>query len=89
MSMEERGVNEKNIRKMAVELDRMSRAVSSEEADLLDRVLVKIRDKRAITQDEADEVSAMYQRYLGRPDEDPESENEEEVAPDEYEFDGE
>ena len=89
MSVEERGVNEKSIRKMALTLDRMSRSVTSDEAEILETVLVKTKEKRPVSQAESDEITKMYDRYLALKEEKQEGRDPEEDGPDEYDFDGE
>ncbi len=90
MSVEERGVKEQKIRKMALELDRMEKSVTSDEAELLEAVLVKTKEKKQVTRDEADRLEKMYDRYLApREDSKDGAPDEESFGPDENDFDGE
>ncbi len=90
VSVEERDVKEQKIRKMALELDRMEKSVTSDEAELLEAVLVKTKEHKPLTLEEADRIVKMHDRYLvhreegrdGAPDE-------ESFGPDENDFDGE
>lgn len=90
MSVEERGVKEQKIRKMALELDRMEKSVTSDEAELLEAVLVKTKEKKAISREESDGIAKMYDRYLAPHEESRDVISEEEAfGPSEDDFDGE
>lgn len=58
---------DKELRRMAKELDRMPRDVSPEEADVLERVLEAFSDGKKPKNADAEEVKKMYDRYLGSP----------------------
>jgi hypothetical protein len=57
----------------AKELDGMTRSVTSGEADVLNRVLEAYNDGKQPRQKDAERVRAMYDKYLGKREDDSEA----------------
>ncbi len=58
----------------AKELDAMERSVTSAEADILERVLEAYSDGKKPKIKDCEKVQAMYDKYLGKREDDPEDE---------------
>lgn len=75
----------KNLNRMAKELDQMTRSVTSDEADLLEVVLRKLKEKKFVTSAEGEAVKKMYDRYLSPRDEESQVTLPEESEEDDFE----
>lgn len=56
---------DKELLRMAKELDEMTRSVTTEEAEVLDGVLKAMKAKRAVLGDVAQAIRKMHDKYLG------------------------
>jgi hypothetical protein len=82
---EERGMADPAITKMARELDEMTRDVTSEEADLLEKVLRKMKEKRPLSPGQSQAIKKMYDKYLTSREGAQETDDDEEVEEEELE----
>lgn len=73
VGMEER----KSLLEMAVELDEMQRNVPTEEADLLERVLLALRKGKRAAPEDREALERMYGKYFGENGEEKETDDEE------------
>lgn len=82
-----KGEMEKSHLEMAEALDKMERSVKSDEADLLEEVLPKLKAGKTLKPKHAGALKAMYEKYLGEKEEDkplPADEEEEDIDPDDF-----
>lgn len=54
----------KELLRMATALDEMTRSVLSDEAELLDQVLKKLKAKKFVAERDAEALRKLYQKYL-------------------------
>lgn len=73
---------DKELLRMAKELDEMTRSVTTEEAEILDGSLKAMKAKRAVTSDVAQAIRKMHEKYLGE-SEAAQTDQETEETPDE------
>lgn len=59
---------EKELLRKARELDEMTRDVTSQEADVLERVLEAFRDGKKPKIKDCEKIETMYDKYLGQRD---------------------
>lgn len=64
---------DKELRKMARELDQMTKDVTPEEADLLERVLEAFGESKKPKAADALEIRKMHERYLSARESDPDA----------------
>lgn len=69
--MGERVSDGNEILNKAKELDEMERSVTTGEADVLERVLQAFADKKQPKNKDAEKICAMYDKYLGPREEEP------------------
>lgn len=71
--------------KMARELDEMTRDVTSEEADLLEKVLRKLKENRPLSPGQTQAIKKMHDKYLTSRAGNQETEDDEEAEEEEIE----
>lgn len=68
----------KELKRMAKELDMMPKDVTSEEADLLEEVLERLEDGKHVKFEDAEKVRRMHEKYLAEREEGEEAPSSEE-----------
>ena len=63
-------VDERKDLEMAKALDEMPKALSSENADFLDRILKALEAERPLKEKDREKLEALYLRYFGDEDDD-------------------
>lgn len=74
-------MEKKTLREKACELDEMTRSVTTDEAELLDLVLGKMKKGTRVPREDVQAIEEMYLRYFN-PDGDEELEEDEDVEED-------